>query len=158
MRTFRKFVLLVDVDNVQLEADELRKIIEKVEALGSLNYIKLYGCNDKKIKDFSDVVTGRCCDIAPPLRTKLKSRKSVLDTRIIVDAVKISCTNVADSFAIVAGDGDYGYLLSALKAAGKFIAGRFLSDLNINFCDVYLGEFDGITTAAATAPDDIDEN
>lgn len=141
MKTFRKFVLLVDVDNTPVSPEELRTIMEKVEALGSISYIKLYGCTDKKLKDFSDIVNGKCADIAPVLRSKIRGRKSVMDTRIIVDAIKISTTGIADSFAIVAGDGDYGYLLSALKAAGKFIAGRFISDVNINFCDVYLGDF-----------------
>lgn len=147
MRTFRKFVLLADIDNTKLSCEELKKIIERIEVLGAINYIKLYGINDKRSKEFSDIITGRCCDVAPILRTKLKSRKNLQDTRIIVDAVKIADSGVADSFAIIAGEGDYGYLLSALKAMGKFIAGRFDSDINISFCDVYLVDFEQNETA-----------
>lgn len=142
MKSFRKFVLLADLDNTNLTLDELKKIIEKVEALGSISYIKLYGCNDKRHKEFSEIINSSCCDTALPLRCKTKIRRSVLDTRIIVDAMKIAESGIADSFAIVAGEGDYGYLLSALKAMGKFIAGRFNSDVNISFCDIYLVDFE----------------
>lgn len=142
MKSFHNFVLLADVDNTEINEVEFKKIVEKVEAIGSISYIKLYGLNDKKCKEFSDIIEGRCCDIAPPLREKGKSRKSFLDNRIIVDAMKIASTDVADSFAIIAGKGDFGYLLSALKAMGKYIAGRFDSDVNINFCDVYLVDFE----------------
>ena len=138
MKSTRKFVLLVDVDNTQLQVEQLAKIVERVESYGTINYIKLYGVNDKRLKAFTDLVVGRCCDVAPLLRSKLKSRKSILDTRIIVDAIKIAGTNIADSFAIVAGEGDYGYMLSALKAMDKFIAGRFNNDINLSFCDVFL--------------------
>lgn len=142
MNNYRKFVLLADIDNTEITADGLKKIIEKVQALGDIFYTKLYGVNDKKAKDFSELIDGKCCDTAPVLRTKGKSRKSFQDTRIIVDAMKIASSGVADSFAIIAGEGDYGYLLSALKAAGMFIAGRFNSDINISFCDIYLVDFE----------------
>ncbi len=142
MKSFRKFALLADVDNTEISAEELKKIIDKVEALGDICYTKLYGVNDKKSREFSELVNGKCCDTAPQLRTKLKTRKSQLDTRIIVDSMKIAASGVADSFAIIAGEGDYGYLLSALKAMGMFIAGRFNTDLNIAFCDIYLVDFE----------------
>ena len=141
MKTFSKFVLLADVDNSGIGLDELKKVIQKIEAIGSIIYIKLYGCTDKKLKEFSEIINGRCCDVAPVLRGKQKSRKSVMDIRIIVDAIKLAERGVADSFAIIAGEGDYGYMLSALRAMGKFIAGRFNSDVNLSFCDMYLGDF-----------------
>jgi uncharacterized LabA/DUF88 family protein len=142
MKVNRKFVMLIDVDNALLDYEGFTAILKQVEALGSVNYIKLYGMNDKRSREFADVIQGRCCDTAPILRQKAKSRKSFMDTRIIVDAVKISDSGIADSFAIVAGEGDYGYLLSALKAANRFIAGKFKNDVNVSFCDVYLGEFE----------------
>lgn len=144
MKTFRKFALLADLDNANIDAEELKTIVEKVEALGNIVYIKLYGCNDKRLKEFSELVAGKCCDTAPVMRSKQKSRKSLLDTRVIVDAIKLSESGVCDSFAIIAGEGDFGYMLAALKQNGKFIAGRFDSDINIAFCDVYLGEFDSL--------------
>lgn len=139
--TFRKFVLLADVDNTAITAEELKKIIDKVEALGEICYIKLYGLNDKKTREFAEIIEGKCCDTAPVMRFKGKSRKSFLDTRIIVDAMKIAPSGVADSYAIIGGQGDFGYMLSALKAAGMYIAGSFESDINISFCDVYLKDF-----------------
>lgn len=144
MKTFRKFVLLADIDNARLTYEELENIIKRVESLGAINYIKLYGLNDKRLKEFESVIAGRCCDTAPIIRSKGKSRKNVQDTRIIIDAMKIADSGVADSFAIIAGNGDYGYLLSALKSMGKFIVGRFDEDVNINFCDVYLVDFDTV--------------
>lgn len=141
MKSFSKFVLLADVDNTNITLEELRKIIQRIEAIGSIIYIKLYGLNEKKLREFSEIINGRCCDVAPVLRCKQRSRKSVQDIRIIVDAVKIAERGAANSFAIIAGDGDFGYMLSALKAMGKFIAGRFNSDVNIGFCDMYLADF-----------------
>ena len=140
MRSFSKFVLLADVDNARISPDELKKIIQKVEAVGDIIYIKLYGLADRKLKEFSEIINGRCCDVAPVLRGKQKSRKSLLDIRIIVDAVKLAERGAADSFAIIAGEGDYGYMLSALKAMGKFIAGKFASGINQSFLDMYLGD------------------
>lgn len=105
MKTFSKFVLLADVDNSGIGLDELKKVIQKIEAIGSIIYIKLYGCTDKKLKEFSEIINGRCCDVAPVLRGKQKSRKSVMDIRIIVDAIKLAERGVADSFAIIAGEG-----------------------------------------------------
>lgn len=144
MKTFRKFVLLADIDNAKLTYEELDKIIKRIESLGTITYIKLYGLTDKRLKEFEPIVNGRCCDTAPLLRSKGKSRKNVQETRIFIDAMKIADSGVADLFAIIAGNGDYGYLLSALKAMGKFIVGRFDQDVNINFCDVYLVDFDTI--------------
>ena len=142
MKSFHNFVLLVDVDNTTLTEEQLKKIINKIEAIGDITYIKFYGCNDKRNKEFADLINGRCCDTASVLRTKIRSRKSVMDTRIIVDGMKIAASGVADSFAIIAGDGDFGYFLSALKAMGMYVAGRFNSDVNISFCDIYLVDFE----------------
>lgn len=141
MKSFSKFVLLADVDNAKIAPDDLKKVIKKLEAMGSVIYIKLYGVGEKKLKEFSEIISGRCCDVAPILRSKQKSRKSVMDIRIIVDAIKLAERGAADSFAIIAGDGDFGYMLSALKAMGKFVAGKFNSDANMSFLDMYLGEF-----------------
>ena len=141
MKTFRKFVLLADVDNTKLSFEELSRIIKRVEALGTINYIKLYGCNDKRLKEFEEIINGRCCDTAPILRTKGKSRKLVQDTRIMIDAMRLPTA----ALLILCDNrrrGDYGYLLSGFKAMGKFIAGRFNDDININFCDIYLVDFE----------------
>ena len=146
MKSFRKFIVLVDADNTNLTSESLQKHLDKIETFGSIIYLKIYGCNDKNLKEFSEIINGRCCDTAPAMRSKFKARKSALDTRIIVDAMKIAGTGVADSFAIIAGDGDYGYMLSALKAMGKFIVGRFFSDSNINFCDIFLADFEQVIT------------
>jgi uncharacterized LabA/DUF88 family protein len=141
MKSFRKFALLADVDGSGITSEELKKITDKVEALGDICYTKLYGINDKKNREFAEFINGKCCDTAGILRTK-KGRKTQLDSRIIVDAMKIAASGAVDSFAIIGGEGDYGYLLSALKAMGMYIAGRFDSDLNIAFCDIYLVDFE----------------
>ena len=86
----RKIALLLDVDNVKIRADAFEELYEKLLDMGDVVYCKFYGYNDRKHIYLSDVISKYGYETAPFMI--FKKRFSQLDTRIIVDAVRLCYT------------------------------------------------------------------
>lgn len=120
-----KIALLADVSNYRLDADSLSAIIAKISARGDVVYGKLYNFSDRRDKAMVSIVKGYGFDTASYINDK-RSKKSTIDMRIVIDAVRISAINPhISAFCLVVGDGDIVQLLSALKKDGKFVIGSF---------------------------------
>ena len=132
----RKIALLLDVDNVKIGADAFEELYEKLLDMGDVVYCKFYGYNDRKHIYLSDVISKYGYETAPFMR--FKKRFSQLDTRLIVDAVRLCYTKPEiDTYCIVAGEGDLIPLLVELKSSGKTVI-----DVNTEYQEMNYHMFD----------------
>ncbi len=132
----KKIALLVDVDNVKIGGDAYEELYEKLQAIGDVVYCKFYGYNDRKHIYLSDVISKFGYETAPFMR--FKKRISQLDTRILVDAVRLVYTKPEiDAYCIVAGEGDLIPLLVELKSSGKTVI-----DINTDYQEINYHMFD----------------
>ena len=117
----RHIALLVDVDNVDVSLDNFHEILKVLKKQGAVDYIKLYGYNERKHTNWGDTITYLGIDTCTTMRFR-KRNKSKLDLRIVVDALKINYTEPnINTFCIVAGRGDLVPLLTTLRISGKYL-------------------------------------
>ena len=132
----RKIALLVDVDNVKIGGEAFNELYAKLNEIGDVVYCKFYGYNDRKHIYLSDAIARYGYETAPFMR--YKKRFSQLDSRIIVDAIKLNYTKTEiDTYCLVVGDGDLIPLLVELKSCG-----RFLIDINSPYYEQNTHMFD----------------
>ena len=132
----KKIALLLDVDNVKIGADAFDELYQKLLNMGDVVYCKFYGYNDRKHIYLSEVISQYGYETAPFMR--FKKRFSQLDTRIIVDAVRLCYTKPEiDTYCIVAGEGDLIPLLVELKSSGKTVV-----DVNTEYQEMNSHMFD----------------
>lgn len=132
----RKIALLLDVDNVKIGAEAFEELYDELLQMGDVVYCKFYGYNDRKHIYLSEVITKYGYETAPFMR--FKKRFSQLDTRIIVDAVRLCYTKPEiDTYCIVAGEGDLIPLLVELKSSGKTVV-----DVNTEYQEMNYHMFD----------------
>ena len=136
----KKIALLLDVDNVKIGGEAFDELYEKLLAMGDVVYCKFYGYNDRKHIYLSDVIAKYGYETAPFMR--FKKRYSQLDTRMIVDAVRLCYTKPEiDTYCIVAGEGDLIPLLVELKSSGKTVV-----DVNTEYQEMNYHMFDSHIT------------
>ena len=132
----KKIALLVDVDNVKIGAEAFNELYEKLLAMGDVVYCKFYGYNDRKHLYLSEVISQYGYETAPFMR--FKKRYSQLDSRILVDAVRMCYTKPEiDTYCLVAGEGDLIPLLVELKSSGKTVV-----DVNTEYQEMNTHMFD----------------
>ena len=132
----KKIALLLDVDNVKIGGDAFDELYEKLLAMGDVVYCKFYGYNDRKHLYLSEVIAKYGYETAPFMR--FKKRYSQLDTRMIVDAVRLCYTKPEiDTYCLVAGEGDLIPLLVELKSSGKTVV-----DVNTEYQEMNFHMFD----------------
>ena len=132
----KKIALLLDVDNVKIGADAFDELYQKLLGRGDVVYCKFYGYNDRKHIYLSDVISQYGYETAPFMR--FKKRFSQLDTRMIVDAVRLCYTKPEIyTYCIVAGEGDLIPLLVELKSSGKTVV-----DVNTEYQEMNTHMFD----------------
>ena len=117
----KRIALLVDVDNVEVSLDNLNEIMSVLRKQGSLDYVKLYGYNERKHTNWHDLISYYGIDTCTIMRFR-KRNKSQLDLRQVVDALTINYTQPnINTFCIVAGKGDIVPLLTTLRLNGKYL-------------------------------------
>lgn len=128
----KHIALLIDVDNVDVSLDNFNEMMSVLKKLGSLDYVKLYGYNERKHTNWHDVVAYYGIDTCTTMRFR-KRNKSQLDLRQVVDALTINYTEQSiNTFCIVAGKGDIVPLLTTLRLNGKYLLEvmNFTSEVN----------------------------
>lgn len=128
----RHIALLLDVDNVDVSLDNFHEIVKVLKKQGSLDYIKLYGYNERKHTNWSDTISYLGVDTCTTMRFR-KRNKSQLDLRQVVDALNINYTEPnINTFCIVAGKGNLVPLLATLRLGGKHLleVTNFGSEIN----------------------------
>lgn len=136
----KKIALLLDVDNVKIGSEAFNELYDKLLAMGDVVYCKFYGYNDRKHLYLSEVIAKYGYETAPFMR--FKKRYSQLDTRMIVDAVRLVYTKPEiDTYCLVAGEGDLIPLLVELKSSGKSVV-----DVNTEYQEMNYHMFDSHIT------------
>jgi len=133
-----KIALLIDVDNYKVNASELNYLVNRLNMKGEVVYGKVYNYSDRNNKDLSETIEQFGFDTAMQTTNNKRTKKSIFDLRIAIDAVKICCTNKSiDAFCLACGDGDIIPLISMLRAEGKTVLGCFNpgSEANERVCN-----------------------
>ena len=111
-----KIALFIDVDNTTATAANVLEIISYFSHYGKVVFTKLYGYNDDKFADFGKFVIENQFETAPKMQ--YNDGKSVVDTRLVMDIMKLTGANNFDTVFIWAGNGDVAPLFSHLKEIG----------------------------------------
>ncbi len=128
----KHIALLLDVDNVDISLENFHEIVKVLKKQGSVDYIKLYGYNERKHTNWSDSISYLGVDTCTTMRFR-KRNKSQLDLRQVVDALNINYTEPnINTFCIVAGKGNLVPLLATLRLSGKHLleVANFSSEIN----------------------------
>lgn len=143
----KHIALLIDIDNVDVSLDNLNEIIQALKDIGSLDYIKLYGYNERRHTNWGEMISYNGIDTCSTMRFR-KRNKSQIDLRLVVDAITLTYTKPnIDTFCIVAGNGDLVPLLTELRLNCKYILGvdTFRSAINEHLFNEHIkisGELD----------------
>lgn len=132
MNDTRHIALLIDIDNVEVSQDDFNEILGTLKATGNVDYVKIYGYNERRHVNWGDTIAFYGFDTCSTMRFRKRNKKQ-LDLRMVVDAMKINFTKPnIDTFCIVAGNGDLVPLLTQLRLDGKEIIGfaRFGSEIS----------------------------
>ena len=128
----KHIALLIDVDNVDVSLDNFNEILNVLKRVGNLDYVKLYGYNERKHTNWHDIIAYYGINTCTTMRFR-KRNKSQLDLRQVVDALTINYTEPnINTFGIVAGKGDIVPLLATLRLSGKYLLEviNFSSEVN----------------------------
>lgn len=121
-----KIALLIDVDNYKVNEKEFKYLIDRLNMRGEVVYAKVYNYSDKKNADLTALIEANGYDTAMQTVYNKKTKKSVLDMRIVIDAVRLCYTNSSiDAYCLACGNGDLVSLISTLRAEGKVVLGCF---------------------------------
>ncbi len=143
----KHIALLIDIDNVDVPLDSLNEIIKALKDMGSLDYIKLYGYNERRHTNWGEMIAYNGIYTCSTMRFR-KRNKSQIDLRLVVDAMTLNYTKPnIDTLCIVAGKGDLVPLLTELRLNGKYLLGVdiFRSAINEHLFNEHikvLGEVD----------------
>ena len=117
----KHIAVLVDVDNVDVSLDNFHEILKVLKKQGTVDYVKLYGYNERKHTNWGDTISYLGIETCTTMRFR-KRNKSQLDLRMVVDALNINYTEPnINTFCIVAGKGDLVPLLATLRLSGKYL-------------------------------------
>ncbi len=121
-----KIALLIDVDNYKVNEKEFKYLLDRLNMRGEIVYAKVYNYSDRKNADLTALIEQNGFDTAMQTITNKKIKKSILDMRIVIDAVRLCYTNSAiDAYCLACGNGDLVSLISSLRAEGKTVLGCF---------------------------------
>lgn len=107
----------VDIDNTDMSPDNLTEIISILKTKGRLVLGKVYGYGDDKVNEFEEIVTQYHLETVGKMRFK-GSETSVVDTRLVVDCMKLTEQHKYSTVFVWAGVGDMISLFSKLKELG----------------------------------------
>ncbi|MCL2756110.1 MAG: NYN domain-containing protein [Firmicutes bacterium] len=110
--------LFIDIDNTNASPTNLLEIISHFQTKENIIFSKIYGYSDDKVDRFEELITEHRFETAGKMRLK-QGGTSVVDTRLVVDAIRFSTENEFTSVFIWAGKGDLIPLYSYLKELGK---------------------------------------
>lgn len=132
MNKDKHIALLIDIDNVEVSLDNFNEIMAILREYGNLDYIKLYGYNERRHTNWGEVISYNGIDTCSTMRFR-KRNKSQIDLRQVVDALSIDYSQPSiNTFCIIAGKGDLVPLLATLRLHGKYLLDvmSFESQLN----------------------------
>lgn len=120
MEEIKRLALLIDAENIS--AKYIPKIIEELNAYGTLTYKRIYGDWTKaRSSSWKDLILNYA--ISPIQQYYYACGKNACDSTMIIDAMDILYTHCIDGFCLVSSDSDFTRLAIRLREAGKLVIG-----------------------------------
>src|SRR6218665_2330501 len=116
----QKIALLVDGDNAQ--AKFLKPILEEVSKYGKATIRRIYGdWTTSQMNSWKDSLN--TLSFTPIQKFSYTTGKNSTDSALIIDAMDILHSQIADGFCIVSSDSDYTGLAKRIREEGMFVMG-----------------------------------
>ena len=109
-----KIAIFADLDNASISAKNMQEVVSIISKMGSIAYGKLYGLTDDRVGDFEEIVRANKFDTAGKMRLKVGSA-SLIDMRLVLDAITMAENKKFNSAFIWAGAGDLIPLFARLQ-------------------------------------------
>ncbi len=115
-----KIAVLIDGDNAQ--AKLLKAIMEEVAKYGKVTIRRIYGdWTQTHMNSWKDLLNE--LSFTPIQKFNYTTGKNSTDSALIIDAMDILHSGVADGFCIVSSDSDYTGLAKRIREEGIFVMG-----------------------------------
>lgn len=117
------YAVLYDLNALNVACSVFEHALKQLD--GKPVYIKLYGYNSKRNRDYTPFVREHSAHVAVPMANRKKVR---IDIRQVIDAVRLSCQQPSiDAFFILCAPIEAQPMLQALREAGKRVVLGILS-------------------------------
>ncbi len=135
---FRAIAVLIDGDNAQPTL--LDEILAEISKYGRTTIRRIYGdWTEPNMNGWKDVLQANA--IQPIQQFRHTVRKNATDSTMIIEAMDILHSGVADGFCIVSSDSDYTRLATRIREKGLFVIGigrQATAKPFRNACDVFV--------------------
>ena len=118
-----KLAVLIDGDNAYLEYIE--RVMAHASRHGQVEARRIYGAHDKLDSRLE-------CIERHGFKPTYAEGQNAADTALIIDAMEMFRSKVADGYCIVTSDNDFAELARRLRKEGAFVAGIGASDKEIS--------------------------
>jgi len=106
--------VFIDLEDTNIRAINIVEILSELRRLGDVVYVKLYGYTDNKVMEFEEVIAENRLETIGGSRF----RQGGVDTRLVVDAIRLTQAHKFGSVFVMAGQGDLASLFQYLKELG----------------------------------------
>ena len=142
--------VFIDLDNTNASLDNLMEIFAALQARGTVVYGKVYGYGDAMVDIFDEFLIEHGMETAGRMRLR-EEGVSVVDTRLVLDALRLNEANRFDKVFVWAGAGDLIPLFSQLREQGTHTMTVDLEnfDTRNRFVDERIRLFSQVTSPAS---------
>lgn len=129
-RRGESIAVFIDLDNTNASRDNVEELFSILTGRGHIAHGRLYGYTDDRVNDFAELVSEYRLDTIGMMR--FKQDHSVVDARLVLDAIRITSINRFDTVFVWAGVGDLVPLFSGLKELGVKTATVDIRDFDVD--------------------------
>ena len=114
----KRIAVLIDAENTSSKYIDL--ILSEIDPYGAVTYMRIYG-NSNALLGWKDAALDHA--MTPIMQFNYTSGKNASDSALIIDAMDILYTGIAEGFCLITSDSDFTKLAIRLREAGKFVIG-----------------------------------
>jgi len=132
----KTIAVFIDLDNTLASVDNLTELFSVLRGRGHISYAKVYGYTDDKVNEFEEFIAEYRIKTAGKMRFKTEGA-NMIDTRLIVEAIRVTQETQFSEVFIWAGIGDMIPLFTMIKDSGASIltVDMPIFDVNNKFVD-----------------------
>jgi len=120
--------IFIDLDNTGASVANLVEVFSHLRGIGNVVYAKVYGYTDAHVNEFEEFIAENRLETIGKMR--FKPDTSVVDTRLVVDAIRLTIQHKFDTVFVWAGLGDLSSLFQHLQELGAKTAAVDSPDLD----------------------------
>ena len=117
VRKVAKIAMFLDIDNTNASIDNATELYTHLQGQGEIAFAKFYGYADDKVDEFEEFIVEHRIETIGRMRMK-QVGVSVIDTRLVAEALAVTGQQEFDSVFVWTGVGDMIPLFSQLKNRG----------------------------------------